>query len=97
MTAQDGQSGSRRTVVYIDRAMPQGALCTVAGVALPPESMFVPRADFPPGMWQEAAAGKVFFAYANLAAERPEDVNIERIEREWGVTDGPLHFEADDA
>ncbi len=83
----------RRTPVHIDRRYYAGAACTVSGVNLPERSVYVGQEKFPEGMWAEVEPGKVFFAYANLAAEHPEDVDVRDIEREWGNI-GPLHFEA---
>lgn len=88
----------RRTVVHIDSIRADRVMvCTVSGVDLPVASVCVPMATMPGTMQHEAAPGRVFFAYANLNATRSEDVGVERIERRWGVTDGPLHFEAPNA
>lgn len=92
-------SVKRRTVVYIDSFDPSGqiAMCTVSGVDLPSGIVPVLVSAMPGDMRLEAEPRRVFFAYANLNAERTEDVGVERIERRWGETDGPLHFEAPDA
>lgn len=93
----DQSNVKRRTVVHIDAFDhidgERIALCTVAGVALPRASARVPLRLMPGTMRHEADVGRVFFAYANLNAERPEDVGLERIERRWGET-GPLHFDS---
>jgi hypothetical protein len=49
-------------------------------------------ADLPVG----AAVGKVFFARVNLKAVAATEVNLCRIEPEWGTV-GPLHFEESDS
>lgn len=92
----DRSPALRRTPVHIDFKGEGVVRCTVAGVDLPEASVNVPAHVFPShAMWGEAERGKVFFAYANLNAERPEDVAMERIEPGWAKTDGPLHFDAE--
>lgn len=80
--------GWRRTVCHIDIVRRWTALVTVAGIDLPPASTSIDLADLP----ADPAPGKVFFAWANLRAERPRDVGLRDIEPQWADT-GPLHFE----
>jgi hypothetical protein len=86
----------RRTVVHIDWIEAGRVGCSPAGVDLPAASTIIPLSDFSVGMQVTAEPGKVFFATANLDADRMVDVDLRDIEEGWGRTDFPLHFEEAD-
>lgn len=94
------RAGVFRTVVHVDEVFefPRASgerwmRCTPGGVPLPEGSVLMPVSDLPETLRESVRAGKVFFAAVNLAARRSQEVTVEMIEDQWGVTDSLLHWE----
>lgn len=87
IAANEQRRKLRRTAVYIDAVIGEHVICTPSGVDLPALGAHVWREDFPEAIRPTITAGKVFFAWVNLNAERGADLDVESIEDEWCKTD----------